>query len=111
MKLLTDIKLAQAFAKVMGKPVIYFNLGEQDFEEVVKAAPYLANWQDDNDNMAQIMFDGSGFILCEDEAEMKEYYYQTVGDDGTTKYNPYNGPARVYALAIEADGEIGTENT
>jgi hypothetical protein len=112
MKLLTDIELAQLTAKTLGKPIIYISgFGGENVAEDVKAAPYLANWQNDNENMAQLLCDGSGFILCDNEEEMWHYYKLTVGDDGPTKLNPYIGPARVYALTIHANGEMGTENT
>jgi len=38
-------------------------------------------------------------------------YYRTVGDDGPTKLNDYNGPCRIYALTCDPFGQLLNENT
>jgi hypothetical protein len=77
-------------------------------EEPEKAALYL-DW--DNEEHTQIMCNGSGFFLFDTEGEMEEYYQQTVGDDGPTKLNSYNGNTRIYALTCGPDGQTLNENT
>lgn len=76
------------------------------YDEIKKAAPYL------NDPASgQLMVDEHGIIICNSEDECEQLFWQTVGDDGPTKLNPYDGPARVYALTISPDGEFMDENT
>lgn len=76
---------------------------DQTFQENIKAAPYLAN-------NYQVLADGSGYLVFDTEPAMNAYYNLTVGDDGPTKRNPYNGPARVYALTCGPGGTLN-ENT
>lgn len=68
------------------------------------AAPYL-------DPGDPILVNGQGIILCETEAEMLDLFGRTVGDDGPTAQNPYDGPDRVYALTCSPEGEFLNENT
>lgn len=107
MQILQTNEVMQLLAKTLKKPMMMINMGEDDsIPEVLKAAPYLADadyWQ--------IITDGKGFLLFEDEADMQHYYKLTVGDDGPTELNGYNGPARVYALTCNAQGELENENT
>lgn len=108
-------------AKHAKKPVIFIRIShaeEWEFLEynnydypfdgnnALKAAPYL-NAQEHT----QIMADQYAFILCEDEDEQDRLFWLTVGDDGPTNTNPYNGASRVYAMTISADGEPLSENT
>lgn len=78
----------------------------EDHEELIKAAPYL-NLEDDS----QIIFDGCAILLFETEEEMQDIFYRTVGDDGPTKLNNYNGKIRVYALTCNPRGLLLNENT
>jgi hypothetical protein len=113
MKILTQHDAAQLLAKSLGKPIVLIHFGAawepvipNYFEEVLKAAPYLKLGDD-----CQIISDGSAVIICEDEEECRKVFDQTVGDDGPTDLNPYNGPVKVYALTINAKGEFENENT
>jgi hypothetical protein len=109
MKILSSIDLAKTVAKTLKKPVLYisFYLGEDPrWNEVIEAAPYLT-FQDN----AQIISDGYAVIVCDSVKEQQDLYWQTVGDDGPTKTNPYKGKARVYALTIDAKGQTQNENT
>lgn len=72
----------------------------------LEAAPYL-----NSDDDLQLLMDGCGIILCDTKKEMEGIYCQTVGDDGPTKTNPYNGPVRVYALTCNPAGALLSENT
>lgn len=74
------------------------------YSELEKAAPYLKD-------QTQFFADESGYILFDSEEEMWRAYDQTVGDDGPTESNKYSGPAKVYAITCDPDGQFGTENT
>jgi hypothetical protein len=111
MKLFTVHESMQALAKAIGKPCMYISFETSDgFVEIEKAAPYLAGGEY-NDNKLQIICDGCGILIFDNEIEMEKYYKMTVGDDGPTKSNSYDGNARVYALTCGADGELQNENT
>lgn len=75
-------------------------------DDVKAAAPYLSDEQ-----AGQLWHEGTAFLLFDTEAEMEAAYWQTVGDDGPTKTNPYDGPGRVYALTCRPDGQLVNENT
>jgi hypothetical protein len=77
-----------------------------DSYEFLKAAPYLKI-----EDHAQVIFDCCGYILFSTEREMLDVYNQTVGDDGPTTTNPYNGSVKVYALTCMPDGQFMHENT
>lgn len=72
----------------------------------VNAAPYLSFH-----DHTQVALDGQGLLLCETEDECWRLYVLTVGDDGPTATNPYDGEDRVYAMVINPEGVIVTENT
>jgi hypothetical protein len=58
----------------------------------------------------QAQFDGHAFIFGTQE-EIEERFWQTVGDDGPTKKNKYNGPVRVYAMTCDDTGQGMNVNT
>lgn len=109
-KALSVSSLAQEHARLSGKCVLFLAFpppsADYDYTEVFKAVPYL-NIKDHG----QMVIDGYGFVVCDSEAEMVDFYQQTVGDDGPTATNLYDGPARVYALTIDRDGQLQNENT
>lgn len=82
-----------------------------DWEEVQKAAPYLNFINESKPEIVQILVDGNGVILVDTEEEAERVYQQTVGDDGPTDLNPYQGECRVYALLCNSNGEFLNENT
>ncbi len=108
-RLLTGTGLAQALALATGCPVIALTFGGYDgsAEGIVRAAPYLAGW----DTLMQATCEGGAYVICANACVQDELYTQTVGDDGPTATNAYNGPARVGALTINADGATQNENT
>lgn len=101
MKALGLCEAMEAMAKALGKPILYISIDVDDLEEVVKAAPYL-----EEDELTSTRLSGGGFIVCDNLDELNRLYDLTVGDDGPTASNPYNGATRVYALTSE-----GNENT
>lgn len=112
MNAMTIAELMQAYSKVTGKPCMYISFGDEIytdarewFDEICKAAPYL-----NIGHYGQILADGQAILEFDSEEEMNRHYDMTVGDDGPTKLNPYDGLARVYALTC-INGELRRENT
>jgi hypothetical protein len=112
MKIYDLHELVRATAKALGKPILLLSLDpaveacDYDIEEVLKAVPFLNIFED-----SQAVVDGYAFVVCDSDEEMNNLYDHVVGDDGPTKSNPYDGPAKVYALTISAEGEFMNENT
>jgi len=75
-------------------------------DELVKAAPYLDNIED-----YQIISDEMCYLLFDTEEEMDRIFEMTVGDDGPTRLNKYNGQVRVYAITCDNNGELMNTNT
>ena len=105
MRKFTFVELAKAYCKQMRVWGLYISTSGEDWE-VTQAAPYLH----DIDDM-QLICDGAGFLTFHTEEEMLHVYDQTVGDDGPTELNPYDGSTRVYALTISPNGVALNENT
>lgn len=111
MKALTFVESMQALCRETGKWGLYLNMPDlpsinYDWTEAMKAMPYL----DHHENI-QALADGTCIILCDSEEECVRLFDSTVGDDGPTKLNPYDGPARCYALTCNPQGELQNENT
>src|SRR5687767_8195572 len=110
MKLLHHTSTLETLCRATQKWGIYFNIFIPDwrvgngFTEVMKAAPWL-DINNDKDNHMQALADSSGYLLFDTEKEMELIYNNTVGDDGPTKTNKYNGLARVYLLTCGPDGQ------
>lgn len=100
------IEILKLYSLLAQKPCMLITFDtDQNIDEILKAAPYL--------NIAmncQIISDGIGFLQFNSTNEMEKYFQLTVGDDGPTKTNPYNGPARVYAITCN-NGQLENENT
>ena len=74
--------------------------------EIKKAAPYL------NQNEITSLFFGGRLILLFDSAKERDTtYWNTVGDDGPTKTNKYNGEIRIHAQTCSPTGQLLNENT
>jgi len=111
MEKLDHSMVLQKLCKSTKKWGCFFSLINEDFTkstEIVKAAPWLSL---DNDLDCQMICDESGYVLFDSEEECHLIYDKTVGDDGPKKLNPYNGPARIYMLTCNPDGELMNENT
>lgn len=79
----------------------------ENMDEAIKAAPWLT----DTDAWVQMAVEGYVILFFDTEAEMVATYNQTIGDDGPTEANPYNGPMRFYALTCGPKGDLRNENT
>ena len=100
------IKLMQEYARIANKYCMYISWQEDvDIYEIYKAAPYLEGTN------IPVYTSFEAVLTFDTEEEMDKHYDMTVGDDGPTKLNNYNGPVRVYALTCSNKGELWTENT
>jgi len=105
MEILDKTKVLERLCKNSDKCGMYIGFSEhEEWNEIINAAPYLKG-QD------QILVDCEAWLLFENEEEMMKHYDQTVGDDGPTELNKYNGTALVYAVTCNHYGQIETENT
>lgn len=106
MKILDALGVFTELCKQSKKYGVYISFAdEEDPAEITKAAPYL-----DFDKHYQVLMDGRGWLLFDTEEEMLNCYERTVGDDGPTELNPYDGKVRVYALTCSPTGELWNEN-
>lgn len=122
MRILSPTEVGQELAKRMNKPVLLlsnlfpdpeyddgFLFTTADGDQKLLAAPFI-----DFD----LAMGDSALILCDHEEEMMDLYDLTYGDDGLNRqarekhnYPMYEGEHKVYALTINRDGTLGTENT
>ena len=122
-KFLSKHHVFEELCRTSGKWGLYISFSDLDTNDelisweygLFKAAPYLKTNEDmDYEHICvceQICSDGWGILLFDTEEEMEKYYNLTVGDDGPTDTNPYNGDYRVYALTCDPIGQLLTENT
>ena len=102
-----------------GKCGMYCSVSLPDgFEEgiaprdLLEAAPWLETVETEQGPGHHVLwFSGEFYIFFDSEEEMYKCFNATVGDDGPTKSNPYEGQIRIYALTCGADGSLQTENT
>ena len=110
MRILNSTEVEQEVAKALGKWCLHLHAGygndDYTIKELNKAVPYLTE-----DQARQLLFDGGFLVVCDSKEECERFYSQTVGDDGPTKTNPYDGLANVYALTISDHGVLMAENT
>jgi len=107
MQILTTQEAMQQLAKAIGKPCMFIGGWDgDDFADIIKAAPYL-----DFKQNSQAILDGCAILIFDSLDEMEHYYALTVGDDGPTLLNSYNGNTHVYALTCSSDGKFLNENT
>ena len=99
----------ERYCKTEKKHCLYLSLQSDsdfdDIDELRKAAPYLTKG-----DCADLILQGWLVVECESLAAMNKLFEQTIGDDGPTDLNKYNGKHRIYALTIGPKGSI-TENT
>ena len=107
MILLDRTEVLKELCKQSGKYGMYISFIEQyNIVGITEAAPYL-NFEEHH----QVFLDGHGWMLFDSRVEMETCYRKTVGDDGPTELNPYDGDVRVYALTCSLAGELENENT
>jgi hypothetical protein len=107
MEFLNTIELMRQYAKTTSKFCMYISWNEEDlYTELMKAAPYLKGHE-----IAILSANSHIVLIFDTEKEMVYCFNQTVGDDGPTKLNDYEGLTRVYALTCSDKGELWNENT
>jgi len=106
MKILNKTRVLTTLCVLSKKYGMYISFDDSDNpSEVCEAAPYL-----DFIEHHQTFMDGYAWLLFDSEEEMLDCYEKTVGDDGPTRLNPYNGKVSVYALTCSPKGELANEN-
>lgn len=119
--MLTSIGLMKLLCEQTGKYAVFYS-GWCDYEPDI--SEYQEVWDEylkerdkalifldkDDKNYWQIIIDGYGFSIFDNEKDMENFYNKIVGDDGPTELNPYNGPIKVYALTCGPNGLLN-ENT
>ena len=111
MKVLTFSDTLAAAAKGLGKWCIYVGIHYtiEEEAEILKAAPWLTKL--DSFDLTGFIMDGGGIIAFNSEQEMLDAYENTVGEDGPTKTNSYDGPVHIYCLTCDSKGHLQNENT
>ena len=119
---MTTADLMVAYCRVTGKYAMLISMpdlgdvechGGTVFDELSKAAPYLRAFEDGTEHgsvTGQIIADELGVLIFDTAEEMDQHYDQTIGDDGPTETNKYDGPVGVYALTCGPEG-LRNENT
>lgn len=105
-----------ALCKVQGRWGLYLEPGDKledlrdkEFDEAFKlAAPWVP---DDCWVQTEVMLNGRAFVLFDTKAEATAAFECTVGDDGPTETNAYDGPYKVYALLASPEKGALDENT
>jgi hypothetical protein len=87
---------------------MFISNGRDSAADIRHAAPYLTAEQAFELSAAGT---GEAYLFFDPEEECERAFWSTVGDDGPTKTNPYNGPARVFACTCGPDGVLRHENT
>ena len=109
MQALGIIEIFQQLCEIRQRWGLYISFDLESVDEpndIFKAAPYL-----EYDKHAEILDGNRGIFLFDAEEEMEKYYNQTVGPDGPTEVNSYNGDCIVYALTCDPNGNMLSENT
>ena len=118
MKILDEIELMKRYAKKASKFCMYISWDDEWkgkdgpdsfflFEDLILAAPYLKKYE-----KTVMALNSSRLVLIFNTEEEMEYRFnQTVGEDGPTILNNYDGIVRVYALTCSNEGELWSENT
>lgn len=74
--------------------------------EMHKAVPLL-----NQEQINHLWIEGNLFLEFENRDSAQEFFNSVIGDDGPTKTNPYNGPARVFAIWGGLEDGWLSENT
>lgn len=96
--------LVSLSARALEKWTLYLSF-DWEAPDLTKAAPILET----EDPVA--FMDGWALFGFDTEEDARAAFESTVGDDGPTSSNTYNGPTKVYALLAGPDGRLMTENT
>lgn len=100
MQIKSTFEIIEEYAKLTNKYCMYISFNPFTLNsEIQNAAPYIS----DADS---ILSRGSGILLFDTEQEMNNYYDLTVGQNGPTNINKYNGGASVSATTFSNEGTL-----
>jgi hypothetical protein len=107
MEIMDKHKILARLCRETKKYGMFISFSEEEaYSTVVKDAPYLSVGCD------QVLNDGEGWLLFDNEDEMHEYYDETIGDDGPVcGIDEVCEPGMIYALTCNPNGQFETENT
>ena len=102
-----------ALCKASGQWGLYISIsnGSDDDVLTVESLCQAASWLTKEQAEALILGDWHAYVLFESADALTDAFNRTVGDDGPTELNPYDGPVRVYALTCDPAGRLQNENT
>lgn len=104
-------KGAEKFGMYISFPAVT-NVNGKKAKEILKAAPYLQELSKRSiGDFVTILLEGEATFFFDTLEEVQEMFHLTVGDDGPTKTNPYDGPCTVFALTCDNKGNLMSENT
>jgi hypothetical protein len=101
----TVLEAIEDYLKATNAYGVFLSSSEGDEAEVAKAVPLLSE-----EGVRKLVMHNELFVPFATKAEARKFFDSVVGDDGPTKSNPYDGPAKVYALMGGPYGWL-TENT
>lgn len=108
MKTLTKFNLLENYTTVSGKYVVMLSCSNLDVctDELKKAVPMITDYGD----IVNLLTGDTLFFEFDYNDAAIDFFDTVIGDDGPTRLNSYNGPARVFACLSGPNGLI-TENT
>jgi len=111
MKAVTRLEMAEFSARSTGRWVVMAShtFDKADRSELHLAAPWVTAL--DIHDRVEFEITGEIVLLFDSEEDARMAFDVTVGDDGPTVSNPYNGETRVYACLISPSSGAVTENT
>jgi hypothetical protein len=101
----TVLEAIEDYLKATNSYGVFLSSSEGDEAEVAKAVPLLSE-----EGVRKLVMHNELFVPFSSKTEAREFFDSVVGDDGPTKTNNYDGPAKVYALMGGPYGWL-TENT
>ena len=112
MRALTTATTLQAAAKGLKRWCMYVGIHDYPHnteEGILKAAPCLLELAPFDRH--SFIEEGGGILVFRTEALCRAAYDSTVGEDGPTKTNSYDGPVHIYCLTCDDKGILHNENT
>ena len=96
-------EILSVLCKQYGKWGVYVNnlqpesdTYEFSLQEIYKAAPWMN--EIDHADKVELLVEGFGYFLFDNEKEMQLIFDRTVGDDGPTRLNDYKGSWKIYCM-------------
>lgn len=114
MEIYSDFDLLEKYTKSSGKYIVMLScsnfeddfIGTDAFSQLKKAVPMITDYGE----LVKLFTGDTLFVEFDNSDAARDFFDTVVGDDGPTRLNSYNGPARVFACLSGPNGLI-TENT